>query len=144
MKRCTLLLCLVLCPGLAWAADGCEVSAAGADISIAPSLSNTGQIISDYGMVQISCAVGLPWSLEVANAQPGGKFGLLGSRGNTLPAALAIANTGSTFGSASNGEQMGGVGDGTSQSISIRTDISLPVIPPADTYQAVLYLGISF
>lgn len=140
----TVLLALLLFPGVVMADTTCLVSSAGADIAIDRGLGSTGQVQSDYGMVQVNCTPDIAWSLEVINAQPGGVIALVGSKGSSVPAYLTLADSNAHLGSHANGEAVGGVGNGSTQILSIRASIAPSMLLPADTYQARVQLSINF
>lgn len=128
----------------ALATDTCSLDATQADIQLDP-LTTTSLQRTDYGLIRVQCASGVPYQVEVLNAQPGGILPLVGAKpGHVLDAAVFVSDTGQPLGQVSFGEAVGGVGNGAAQSISIGAQVNPSHLPAADTYSATANINLIF
>ena len=97
------------------------------------------------GLVTISltCTDGLPYAIESAQT-PGGVFDLISGSGDALEAVLRDAETGAPLGPMAYNEHLGQTGTGNAQSVPLRLDIDLAVMPPAGQYSAVISIELTY
>lgn len=141
MKR-LIALFLLLLPLGAHAIEGCWVEPP-AGVSF-PEVSIENQQATAYGHLDVYCEAGMPYQVEISNAEQGGFVYLSAGGATSIPVHLVQSDSRLPWGKSSQGESMGGTGQGERTSHPFEAQILLEGLPEAGVYRGVLDINLEF
>lgn len=133
---------LLLAPSAANALEGCIVHVPPV-IELPPV--DTQQLAPvSYPYIGVECEAGVPYQLELANAQSGGRIDARSHHPEPIPVYFVQANTRIPWGRFDQGEAIGGVGTGGGASHPIEVAAELSYLPAPGRYTAPVEINLVF